>query len=1088
MKAKKMFLVVLSLVALLVLMTTVTFAADADEYSVSIDDTENGSVSSDQYSYAAGVTVTLKVSPDEGYGIRSLQVNSDIGPVFFIRTGIDTFTFTMPEGNVTVNAIFDPALNVTLDFGEKHQGLAKEFAEFYGFEISGAKVTVTLAFGGEDEIPPTVYSAKEKLFEYLWWFQLDTEAGAPAEERSFDEGEYLDNSSVGLKPISGYSKGTELNDECWDEDSNPVVLSDDPVFYVIWYQKYTGLGNVTFTPPVIGAEITKENYGSIATDHSVPEPVTTITGVESEYFNKCWYSSYDPDSGQASLMFTGFIEPSTDYYTRVYAKAPFGYYFDDAESVITVDGAKEYWIRKSGDSVTTVIIWACVTSAEPSYHSISVSDDIVDGVVSIGDRTRAYAGEMVYVDVSVNEDKVLKRIYCKENGGQNETVIEKTEKGYRFIMPDYDATIYAEITPENMVYVDFGKGHESFAKNIYGNVEGFTVDGAVVSFQYVPTMEENDAAAALQVFVNAVNWTDVELEDNGVKLMFNFGLHTLDYYETERDLDEESNRYSLMSVREGVTFYALWMQPVGDVTITVVSPVCNTKAEYKENNYGAESDPAPEISVVGNCHRLVEKIFYEYWDLSDYGTQGVGDPPVMMIGGNSYTVKGYLSTDWGYFFPQDFEDSVQVVGGTLKSWDGHRYSISVPVEHVVPENAIRVEPTCIKKGSLTYTCPNCGNEVVEVLEMVPHKPGKVEAVEPTCTEAGNSEYYICETCEGFFADEDGEEPIDENSWVIDAKGHAEVTDPAVAPKCTETGLTKGKHCSVCNEVITEQTEVEALGHDWGNPTYEWAQDLTSVTATRVCGRDNTHKETETVKTVAEVTKEATGTEAGEKTYTAEFANQAFSAQTKKETIPATENENEEGGEGDQETDTDTPSEGDQEIDTDTPFEGGQETETETEDGDKDESGKDPITYSSDQGDFIIEWGSSLTFTVHRSEDDESCINYYVETLIDGKKAAAVAKKGSTIITVDANTLQSIGVGNHTITIDFVDGIFETTYTLKEAPESGSDGGSKSDDPNPNSPKTGDSAPVAVMFILSAAGMAGMILCRRKRVAVRRDRD
>ena len=47
--------------------------------------------------------------------------------------------------------------------------------------------------------------------------------------------------------------------------------------------------------------------------------------------------------------------------------------------------------------------------------------------------------------------------------------------------------------------------------------------------------------------------------------------------------------------------------------------------------------------------------------------------------------------------------------------------------------------------------------------------------------------------------------------------HTEVIDPAVEATCTETGLTKGKHCSECAEIIISQTAIEALGHresDW----------------------------------------------------------------------------------------------------------------------------------------------------------------------------------------------------------------------------------------------------------------------------------
>ena len=71
---------------------------------------------------------------------------------------------------------------------------------------------------------------------------------------------------------------------------------------------------------------------------------------------------------------------------------------------------------------------------------------------------------------------------------------------------------------------------------------------------------------------------------------------------------------------------------------------------------------------------------------------------------------------------------------------------------------------------------------------------------PTCTEKG-IKTFTC-SCEDSYTEE------------IDMIPHTAVVDESVAPGCETTGLTEGKHCSVCNEVIVAQETVEALGHDY----------------------------------------------------------------------------------------------------------------------------------------------------------------------------------------------------------------------------------------------------------------------------------
>lgn len=103
--------------------------------------------------------------------------------------------------------------------------------------------------------------------------------------------------------------------------------------------------------------------------------------------------------------------------------------------------------------------------------------------------------------------------------------------------------------------------------------------------------------------------------------------------------------------------------------------------------------------------------------------------------------------------------------------------------------------TCTADGYTTYTCSRCNDTYKsDTTTALGHTAGAAA----TCTTA-----QTCTVC---------------GATLNTELGHKEVIDAKVEPTCTETGLTEGKHCSVCGTVTVAQTVVDALGHKFDNDT------------------------------------------------------------------------------------------------------------------------------------------------------------------------------------------------------------------------------------------------------------------------------
>ncbi len=185
------------------------------------------------------------------------------------------------------------------------------------------------------------------------------------------------------------------------------------------------------------------------------------------------------------------------------------------------------------------------------------------------------------------------------------------------------------------------------------------------------------------------------------------------------------------------------------------------------------------------------------------------------------------------------------------------------LEHTWDNGEISRKATCTTEGEKTYTCTTCQKTRTESIAKTGHTEVKDVAMAATCESEGKTEGSHCSIC-GTVIKKQELIPATGHTWdngkvtkeatcteegektytcttcqktrteSIAKTGHTEVKDAAVAATCESEGKTEGSHCGICGTVIKKQEPVPTIGHTWDN---------------------------------GKVTKEATCTEAGEKTYT-----------------------------------------------------------------------------------------------------------------------------------------------------------------------------------------------------------------------------
>lgn len=243
----------------------------------------------------------------------------------------------------------------------------------------------------------------------------------------------------------------------------------------------------------------------------------------------------------------------------------------------------------------------------------------------------------------------------------------------------------------------------------------------------------------------------------------------------------------------------------------------------------------------------------------------------------------------------------------------------VEKEHDYGEWVLDQAPTCKKYGARHRICKNCGDREVDVLDKVDHTWELVSTTPATCT-IGEIQHYKCSVC-GETKDVTLSNPLGEHSWdngkvtkkatctedgektytctvcnttkteVIPATGHQhkEVRNAKKAT-CTEDGYTGDTYCKDCGEKLEAGSVIKKLGHAWDNGVItkeatETEEGIKTYTC-KTCGETKTEK----IPVASHhwdqgtITKKATCTENGEKTY---HCTDEGCDKTWIETIPAT---------------------------------------------------------------------------------------------------------------------------------------------------------------------------------------------------------
>ncbi|MBQ4468462.1 MAG: fibronectin type III domain-containing protein [Firmicutes bacterium] len=467
-----------------------------------------------------------------------------------------------------------------------------------------------------------------------------------------------------------------------------------------------------------------------------------------------------------------------DLYDRIDELTQLEYIEDKADHTIKLEALK-YADADAGESDNDISLcepWEGTASYRAAQEAIITIDE--NGMLNIK-----------YKDGSEPENFDYGWIMCTNTGSSDQyiseipfNVNEKID-----IMIQGDKAFEKLGTYDLYVYAFNSNGREIF----YGEYKGYEYDSPAEYIEPVQMTVTKNGSIVSWDLVEGTDEYNLEIEEGSLSYSFHDPIseydveNMVDILISEKMLDPREdgiytfivsayNEKEVLIGKGSLVFeYHSTVVPAGELEVeldgkgNLTWEAVDGASFYRVGVYGEYEQWTDETTV--NIHKIID--------------EGIVDGSVQKSSTYDLCVRAYGENDI-----------------LLKEWVQFNYEYESSAEpgqepehehHFGPWSAVNEtyhQRVCMDDPSHIETEEHMWNEGVVVKEA-------------TCTAAGEKKF-TCSVC-GYTKTEE-----------IPAKGHVEEILPGKEATCTEDGLTEGKKCSVCGEILVAQ-EVIPAAHDWG---------------------------------------------------------------------------------------------------------------------------------------------------------------------------------------------------------------------------------------------------------------------------------